>query len=153
MIRSVSPLPYNQGSPWCVQSHQSGQCHLRLTSYSWSTDLVKFMPIFFLLGQFLYYHTTFKCTLAIVGPYIDHGGHMSVRHVSPDLDLIFTVFNDFVKFTLSYHDYIVHVGQILYYIVHVPWYIQHRIPIVGPHIDHGGCVFIFVIMSPYLNFI
>jgi hypothetical protein len=59
---------------------------------------------------------------------------MSVRHVSPDLDLIFTVFNDFVKFTLSYHDYIVHVGQILYYIVHVPWYIQHRIPIVGPHI-------------------
>ena len=31
-------------------------------------------------------------SLTIFGPHIDHGGYMSARHVSPDLDLIFMVY-------------------------------------------------------------
>ena len=39
MIRSVSPLPYNRGSPYLVHTLiMEGMCHLNLTSFSRSTD-------------------------------------------------------------------------------------------------------------------
>jgi hypothetical protein len=41
VIRSVSPLPYNLGSPHImVCTCQSGMCHLTLISYWWSTYFV-----------------------------------------------------------------------------------------------------------------
>ena len=46
VIRSVSPFPYNLGSPYLVNTLiivsncQPGMCHLTLTLFSWSTDFL-----------------------------------------------------------------------------------------------------------------
>jgi len=42
--------------------------------------------------------------LTILGPHIDHAVYMSLKLVSPDLDLIFTVLT--VKFTSSFHYFV-----------------------------------------------
>ena len=55
MLGSLSPLPYNVGSSYIlylihifimVFTCQSGICHLTLTSFSWSTDFIKFTSSF-----------------------------------------------------------------------------------------------------------
>ena len=57
---------------------------------------------FLWLDLFIHYRTT---SSHIPGPHIDHGGHMLAKHISPDLDLIFMVY-DIVIFTSNFLDYV-----------------------------------------------
>ena len=106
MIRSLSPLPYNLGSPCLVHTfimegtYQPGICHLTLTSFSWSTGFVLFASSF---HDQVSFSTTYNLGLPYFGPHIDHGGTCQ----SGICHLTFTSFSrsaDFVKFMLSFGD-------------------------------------------------
>ena len=95
MLMSLSPLPCNVGSSYIlylihifimVCTFQSGICHLTLTSFSWSTDFIKFTSSF----HYFLHHLQHRFTM--FGPHIYHGGYLSDLHVSPIFDLIFTVY-------------------------------------------------------------
>ena len=92
------PLPYNLGSP--------GLCHLTLTSLSQSTGFVKFASIFHVYVTF---STTIQCRFIIhfvLDPHIYHGVYISVRHMSPNIDLIFMVYRFYqiyIKFSSLNH--------------------------------------------------
>lgn len=71
-----------------------------LTSFSLSTDLVKFMSSFHVQDSF---PIAIQPMFTIFGPSIEYGGYMSVKHMSPDHDLIF-MSTDLVKFMSRFHD-------------------------------------------------
>jgi hypothetical protein len=60
--------------------------NLILTSFSWSTDL-NFRQVFVIRKVSL-----LQSELTLFGQHSDDGWYMSARHVSFDLDLIFTVY-------------------------------------------------------------
>lgn len=68
-----------------VGTYQSGMYHLTLTSFSWSYDCLTYIKFSCVC---LHYHTT---QVTIFGSHLIHDRYMSVRHVSPDLDLVFMV--------------------------------------------------------------
>ena len=85
MLRSLSPLRYNVGSSYIlylihifimVCTCQSGICHLTLTSFSWSTDFIKFTSSF----HYFLHHLQHRFTM--FGPHIYHGGYLSDLHVA-----------------------------------------------------------------------
>jgi hypothetical protein len=57
-----------------------------LTSFSWSTDFIKFTSSF----HYFLHHLQHRFTM--FGPHIYHGGYLSDLHLSPIFDLIFTVY-------------------------------------------------------------
>ena len=74
MLRSLSPLPCNVGSSYIlylihifimVCTFQSGICHLTLTSFSWSTDFIKFTSSF-------HHGVTFSTTYNLGSPCLVH---------------------------------------------------------------------------------
>ena len=70
------------------------------TSFSLSTDLVKFMSSFHVQDSF---SIAIQPMFTIFDTSIEYGGYMSVKHMSPDHDLIF-MSTDLVKFMSRFHN-------------------------------------------------
>jgi len=68
---------------------QTGTFYLTLTSFSQSTDFVKYTSSFYDKVSF---SISIQSRLTIFDPHIDDGGCMSARNMSPNLSLIFTIY-------------------------------------------------------------
>ena len=66
-----------------------GTCH---PSMCHVTDLIFMVYWLSNLGQVSVNRSVSPLPYSLDSPHIDHGGCMSARHVSPDLDLIFRVY-------------------------------------------------------------
>ena len=87
VIRSVSPLPYNLGSPYLVHTlsmvctYQPGTWHLTLNSFSRSTDFVRIKSSF---GDQVVFSIAIEPRVTIFGQHIDYRKFMSAGNVSLD---------------------------------------------------------------------
>ena len=140
MIRSISPLLYNLGPSYLVDTLimestcQRGMCPLTLTSFSLFFDFAKFTSSF---SDQVSFSISIKLWLSIFCPQLVMEGICQADMCHLTLTL-FPWTSDYTKFTSSFHDQVDGFSITIY----------PRFTIYCPHVDYRGYL---PIIYPYIT--